>query len=79
MFDKELDFFIDNQAELVSKFGGRVLLLKDASVAGVFDTPLEAYLAGQKQYEPGTFMIQHCEPGPSAYTVTLSSSHEVIA
>jgi hypothetical protein len=76
MFDKELAFFIDNQAELVSKFGGRVLLLKDASVVGDFETPLEAYLAGQKKYALGTFMIQPCEPGPAAYTVTLSS-HEV--
>jgi hypothetical protein len=73
MFDKELAFFIDNQAELVSKYGGQVLLLKDAAVAGVFTSPLEAYVAGQKRYDAGTFMIQPCEPGPSAYTVTLSS------
>jgi hypothetical protein len=73
MFDKELAFFIDNQADLVSKFRGRVLLLRNASVAGVFDSPLEAYLVGQTQYALGTFMIQPCEPGPAAYTVTLSS------
>jgi hypothetical protein len=78
MFDKELAFFIDHQAELVSKFGGRVLLLKDAAVVGDFASPLEAYLAGQKKYAPGTFMVQPCEPGPAAYTVTLSSSHEVV-
>ena len=76
MFEKELAFFIDNQSELVSRYRGRVLLLKDATIAGVYDSPIDAYVAGQEKYEIGTFMIQPCEPGPSAYTVTLSS-HEV--
>ncbi len=77
MFDKELNFFIKNQNDLVSKYSGKTLLLREENVAGVFDSPLEAYLAGQQKYAPGTFMIQPCEPGPAAYTVTLSS-HEVI-
>ena len=74
MFDKELSFFIDHQAELVTKYGGKVLLLKGAAVAGVYNSPLEAYLDGQRKYAAGTFMIQPCEPGPAAYTVTIGSS-----
>lgn len=74
MFERELAFFIENQDELVAKYGGQVLLLKDASVAGVFDSPLSAYVAGQEKYELGSFMIQPCEPGPAAYTVTIASS-----
>lgn len=71
MFEKELEFFIANQDDLVRKFGGKTLVLKDAMVAGAYSSPLEAYLHASKEFEPGTFMIQRCEPGPEAYTVTI--------
>jgi hypothetical protein len=73
MFDRELRYFIDHQDELVAQFRGKTLVLRGESVDGAFASPLEAYLAAQKKYPAGTFMIQPCEPGPSAYTVTLSS------
>jgi hypothetical protein len=73
MFEKELAFFIQNQEELVSRFGGQFLILRDSEVAGVYPSPIEAYVAALKQFKPGTFMIQPCMPGPSAYTVTISS------
>jgi len=78
MFKKELDFFIDNQDSLVNQYQGKVLVLKDQQVVGVYQTPLEAYLEAQKIYETGTFMIQPCEPGPQAYTVTIST-HNILA
>lgn len=74
MFERELSYFIDNQAELVAKYGGMVLLLKGAAIAGVYNSPLEAYVDGQRKHAPGSFMIQPCEPGPAAYTVTIASS-----
>jgi len=73
MFEKELDFFIDHQAELVSKYRGQILLLKDAAVVGAYPTPLAAEAAAQVRFESGTYMLQPCEPGPGAYTVTVSS------
>lgn len=73
MFEKELDFFITHQDELVSKYGGQTLLIRGEHLEGVYPTPLEAYLAAQARFAPGTFMIQPCEPGPGAYTVTISS------
>ncbi|HTL00709.1 MAG TPA: hypothetical protein VL243_00705 [Vicinamibacterales bacterium] len=71
MFDKELQFFITHQDELVAKHPGKTLLIRGESVEGAYDSPLEAYLQGQKSFPLGTFMIQPCEPGPSAYTVRL--------
>lgn len=74
MLQDELDFFIANQDELVRKYQGKVLVLRNREVVGVFDTPLDAYLDAESRFEPGTYAIQRCTPGPEAYTVTVSSS-----
>jgi len=75
MFDKELQFFIASQDELVRKHQGKVLVIKGQTVIGVYQDALEAYLEAQKEHELGTFMIQPCEPGPEAYTVTASPNY----
>lgn len=74
MLQDELDFFIANQDELVRKHRGKVLVLRDREVVGVFDTPLQAYLDAESRYAAGTYAIQRCTPGPEAYTVTIASS-----
>lgn len=77
-FKDELEFFITNQADLVNKYRGKVLVLKGHTVIGVYATVLEAYLQAQKEHKLGTFMIQPCEPGPEAYTVTISSNYVLV-
>ena len=72
MFEIELNYFISHQDELVAKHRGKTLVLRDQAVVGVFGTSLEAYLEARARYPLGTFMIQPCEPGPEAYTVTVS-------
>jgi hypothetical protein len=72
VFEAELAFFIAHQDDLVEKYSGKVLVIRGDAIAGVYDSALDAYLAAQKQFQPGTFMIQHCVPGPDAYTVTMS-------
>lgn len=74
MFETELAYFIAHQEELVALHAGKTLLLRGASVVGAYDSPLAAYLDGQRKFAAGTFMIQPCEPGPSAYTVAINSS-----
>ena len=74
MFKKELQFFITNQDDLVRQFRGKTLVLKDLVVVGAYPSPLAAYLAARQQFAPGTYMLQPCEPGPGAYTVTLSET-----
>ena len=78
MLEKELQFFIANQERLDKEHRGKTLVIKDEEVVGVYDTPLEAYVASMKKYEPGTFMIQPCGEGADAYTVTMTS-HELFA
>ena len=73
MFDTELGYFVAHQDELVAKHQGKTLVIRGEQVVGVYPSALDAYLGAQKQYPVGTFMIQPCEPGPEAYTVTISS------
>ena len=72
MLKDELEYYIAHQEELVDKYHGKVLVIKGLRIIGIYDTPLQAYLDTKKTYEPGTFLIQQCENGPEAYTVTLS-------
>ena len=73
MFERELAFFITHQDELVAKHRGKTLVIRGEDVVGAYATPLEAYIAAQKEFPVGTFMIQPCQPGPGAYTVTINS------
>jgi len=74
VFQQELDYFVAHQDELVRAHRGKVLVIRGAEVVGVYSSSLEAYLNALKSYELGTFMIQPCEPGPGAFTVTVSSA-----
>ncbi len=67
MFGKELQYYIDNQEQLVNLYNGKHLIIKDEQVQGAYDTSREAYDAGREAYEPGTFIIQPCFPGKESY------------
>jgi len=74
MFEEELEFFKEHQAELVEKFDGKFLVIKGNEVLGAYDSTIDALNAGVKKNELGSFMIQPCEPGPGAYTVLIGAS-----
>ncbi len=71
MFKTELDYFISRQEEIVEEHFGKFLVIKGREIVGVYETALEAYIEAQKEHPLGTFMIQPCQPGPQAYTVTI--------
>ncbi len=72
--DKELQYYIDNQKELVKKYSGKQLVIKDQEIKGAFNTVEEAFEFSEKQgYELGTFIIQECTPGEESYTQTFHS------
>lgn len=70
---KELEYFMSHQEELVKKYDGRFLVIKDQKVEGDYDTQIEAYNEAQKRFELGTFIIQQCLAGKDAYTQTFHS------
>ena len=70
---KQLEYFKANQDELVRKYEGKFLVIKDQEVKGVYDTEIEAYADAKKKFELGTFLIQQALPGQESYTQTFHS------
>lgn len=72
MLEKEFDFFKTNQESLVKKYKGKILVIVQEEVAGIYENNLSAYLEAEKQHGLGNFLIQTCEDGPQAYTVIIN-------
>lgn len=73
MLEKEFQYFIQHQNDLVKKHNGKYIVLRGEEIVGVFDTIADAYEDSIKKFPPGTFFIQKCIPGTSAYTQTFNS------
>lgn len=73
MLEKEFQYYIDNQDEIVKKYNGKYIVIKNNQVIGAYDTNIEAYDETTKTEELGTFLIQLCSPGNEAYTQTFHS------
>jgi len=71
--EKEFKYYIDHQVELVEKYNGKFIVIKDCKVIGAFDSELEAINTTSEQHELGTFLVQKCEPGSESYTQTYHS------
>ena len=75
MLDKEFQYYLDHQSELVVKYDGKYLIIKGDSVLDVYDTKDEAYFESEKKYELGTYLIQHCARGNMFFTQTFYSQN----
>ena len=71
--DSEFKYFLVHQEELVKQFQGKFLVIKNDAVQDAFESEGEAYAFGSKNFELGSFLIQHFLPGENAYTVTYTS------
>ncbi|MBA7525951.1 hypothetical protein ES705_18111 [subsurface metagenome] len=67
---KDFQYYLDNQEELVKKYKGKYIVIKDQTIVGIYDNELEAYTESTKQFELGSFLIQECQPGEDNYTQT---------
>ncbi len=70
---KEFKFYLDNQNDLVKKYNGQFIVIKDCKVIGVYSSEIEAVQATAKEHAMGTFLVQKCEPGSAGYTQTYHS------
>ena len=73
MLDKEFQYYKDHQKELVQRYKGKVLVIRQETVVSTHDDQLEAYLDARNKYPAGTFLIQLCMPGKKNYTQTFHS------
>lgn len=70
---KEFNFFIENQDDLVSKYSGKVVVIKNCEVIGVYDNELTAINQTKKIHAVGSFLVQVCKPGSDTFTQTYHS------
>jgi hypothetical protein len=70
---KEFKYYLEHQDELVKKYNGKFIVIKNREVIGAFDSELEAIEKTAEKHELGTFLVQKCEPGSESYTQTYHS------
>jgi hypothetical protein len=70
---KEFDYFLEQQDELVKEHRGKFVVIKNQRVLGVYDSELEAVVETSKSEKLGTFLVQKCEPGESSFSQTFHS------
>jgi ABC-type phosphate/phosphonate transport system ATPase subunit len=69
----EFEHYVAHQADFVARYAGKVIVLKDKEVIGVYDDQLQALTETQKSHAIGTFLIQRVEPGAASHTQTFHS------
>ena len=67
-----LDFYIENQAELVKKYEGRYIVIHAQKVYGAYSDLRKAVLEARKEFAPGTYQVQLVEPGEGSYQKIIS-------
>jgi hypothetical protein len=73
MLEHEFQYYLDHQLELVEKYSGKFIVIKNKRVIGNYNSHGEAYNEALKTEKLGTFLIQHCTPGNEGYTQTFHS------
>jgi hypothetical protein len=73
MLEKEFKYYIDNQIELVKKYEGKYIVIKENKIIGVYSTEMEAYNESKQNNELGTFLIQFVSSGEQGYNQTFHS------
>lgn len=73
MLEKEFKYFLDHQDELVEKYKGKFVVIKDNEIIGVYDSEIEAVDQTRKKHKLGTFLVQECQPGTDSYSEVYHS------
>ncbi len=73
MLEKEFNYYVTNQEELVKKYNGKYIVIKDEKIVGDYINEADAYNDAITKYELGTFLIQLCSSGKDNYTQTFHS------
>ena len=70
---KEFDFYRAHQDDMVAKYDGKVVAIKDCKVLGAYDSYLDALENTSEQHEVGMFLLQRVSEGDADYTATFRS------
>jgi hypothetical protein len=70
---KAFDYYLAHQGELVEKYDGKFIAIKDDEVVGVYEDEAAALRETSKSFPLGTFLLQRVSPGDTAYSQTFYS------
>ena len=73
--EKEFEYYLSHQDEIVEKYDGKLVVISGGMVLGAYDDELTAISEAQKthQLKLGTFLVQQVSRGTAAYTQTFHS------
>ncbi len=69
----EFDWYREHQNELVEKYNGKVIVIKNGNVLGVYENDYDAWFETSKSEAAGSFFMIKCTPGNEQYTQTFHS------
>lgn len=73
MLEAEFNYFRKHQEELLQQYKDQYIVIVGNKVVGAYSSNEEALYSTRKTRELGTFLIQHCTEGESAYTYIFNS------
>lgn len=71
--EKEFTYYTTHQKELVKKYEGKYLVIKNEQVIGVHGTREEAIQEAMKDHKLGTFLVQYVQEGERSTSQTFHS------
>ena len=69
----EFKYYLDHQDEMVKRYEGKFIVIKNGEVLGAHDNELVAIAETQKSHKLGTFLIQKVSKGSQDYSQTYNS------
>ncbi len=76
--EEDFNYYLEHREELLDKYYGRYIVIKNSQVIGDFDSEQEAFETASNNHEVGTFLIQHCVPGEASTNATFYSRVRLI-
>lgn len=70
---KALQYYKENQEQLVAKYNGKTLVLRDDQILDVKDSMAEAYDFAVKNYGIGNFSLQEVSPDSASYSSYIAT------
>ena len=70
---KEFDYYLRHQNEIVKEHNGKFVVIKDCAVIGAYDDEIKAIDTTKQEHEIGTFLVQYVSAGDTAYTQSFHS------
>jgi hypothetical protein len=69
MLDTERQFFDQNREDLLRKFPGKFVVIKDQQVRGSFDSIDDALAGGAREYGIASFLVRRTDQVPEEVSI----------